>query len=231
MRKLCAREKHTKRGTLPLAAFVALLVAMAAGLAAPSVGYAGEISDPAATDYTTISSQSEDEDLIAQYPELATTILTQMVNRKDDVIDVSSYNINESDLSALVDAILVKHPELFDVEPSWVGPRTDPVSTFKASYLFTDKSNDVIFEQRQKMARGIAHAMSWIPANGTDLEKAKAAQDFLVAHVSYDSTTFNSNKEGSWSDADPTTYGTVLTEHDNFYPYCAYGPLVEHSGV
>jgi hypothetical protein len=94
MRKLCAREKHTKRGTLPLAAFVALLVAMAAGLAAPSVGYAGEISDPAATDYTTISSQSEDEDLIAQYPELATTILTQMVYRKDDVIDVSSYNIN-----------------------------------------------------------------------------------------------------------------------------------------
>ncbi len=84
---------------------------------------------------------------------------------------------------------------------------------------------------RQKLARGIAHAMSWIPANGTDLEKVKAAHDWLVAHVEYDHGTFNSNPQGNWSDAVGTVYGTVLNTYDTFYPYCAYGPLAEHSGV
>ena len=193
--------------------------------------YVAEIDEDLAAEAIAQSAQPDDS-LINQYPELAAKILDQIVNRKTDVLDVSSYNISSDDLDNLLDEILLQHPELFDVGTSWNGPWTTPTQTFQARYLFTDKSLADILAMRQKMARGIAHAMSWIPANGTDLQKAKAAQDFLVAHVTYDSATYTSNPSGNWSGAtDLTTYGAVLTAHDPFYPYCAYGPLVEHSGV
>ena len=219
---------HSKRGALPLAAFVALLVAMVAGLAAPSVGYADEISDPATTDYTTLGSQSENEGYIAQYPELAYKIITSLAKREELTIDGPSENITGLDLHYLLNEILKHHPEFFDVANSLKGSAE---TGYTITYLLTNKTNDEIFDMRQKLARGIAHAMSWIPANGTDLEKVKAAHDWLVAHVEYDHSTFNSNPWGNWSDAVGTVYGTVLNTHDTFYPYCAYGPLAEHSGV
>ena len=198
MRKQYSCEMHSKRGALPLAAFVALLVAMVAGLAAPSVGYADEISDPATTDYTTLGSQSENEGYIAQYPELAYKIITSLAKREELTIDGPSENITGLDLHYLLNEILKHHPEFFDVANSLKGSAE---TGYTITYLLTNKTNDEIFDMRQKLARGIAHAMSWIPANGTDLEKVKAAHDWLVAHVEYDHSTFNSNPWGNWSDA------------------------------
>ncbi len=208
--------------------FVSLLLLLALGLVvgSPHQAFADTGDEPDA-----LAATQSDDDIIAKYPELADLVLDHFVTRNEEWVDLTPYNIGYDDFGELYKAILIKHPELFDVRTGYNGAILYPMERYQPLFIYPDKPYEEIVSMRQTLARGIAHAMSWIPADGSDLEKAKAAHDFLTAHVTYDSATYNSNPTGSWSDSEVTTYGSILTEHEHFGPYCAYGPLVEHSAV
>lgn len=72
----------------------------------------------------------------------------------------------------------VEHPELFDVSTTFVGTYDQSTSyllSFTPKYYLNNYSDDQVFAMRDKMLGDIADAMSWIPADGTTLEKVKAA--------------------------------------------------------
>ncbi len=176
----------------------------------------------------TLSAQSDDDDAIAQYPELAAKILNNYVKRSSEPIDISSYDIDFSGVQSIVNALLKQHPELVDISTGF----SIADKQFVPEYMFTDKPITEILAMRHKMAREIAHAMSWIPENGTDLQKVKAAHDWLVAHIYYDYETLDllNTLDAESVTRKSTAYGNVLTNIER-YAYCAYGPLAKHTGV
>ena len=220
------------RGAFGKRLVASLLVMIAVCIAVPAVAYADDFIEPdLLTDVgdmpVTLTAQSDGDDLIAQYPDFANAILANYVKRSSEPITVPS-DLEFSDVQAIRKSILKKHPELCDVGTDF----STANNQFVPDYLFEDKSYDEILSMRQDMARAIAHAMSWIPKDGTDLEKVKAAHDWLVSHVLYHKATEQASdiEKQSWK-RESGCYGNILANHEPFYPYCAYGPLVEYSGV
>ncbi len=195
-----------------------LLILVAACMAVPTIAYASEAEE-------VLRVQTDGVALVDEYPEFADAILSNYVTRSSEPIDIPA-GLDFFDVGAIVKSVLKAHPELCDVSTSY----STANQQFVPEYLFPDKSYDEIMDMRQRMAQGIAHAMSWIPQDGSDLEKVKAAHDWLVSHVVYHKATEQSTEKDSWI-WKTGYYGGVLANHDPFYPYYAYGPLVEHSGV
>ena len=83
---------------------------------------------------------------------------------------------------------------------------------------------------REEMSRGIANAMSWIPADGSDLEKVKAAHDWICTHVTYYDGEYNQVASNT-GELEPVAYGVMEDYYDVFYTHCAYGAFANRSCV
>ena len=164
--------------------------------------------------------QGAQTDSDASLEELEAIILSTIVKRDNSTIDISAYNISANDFRALFDNVLKKHPELLDVATNRAYG-DQQLTSFHAEYLFEDYSYDDIMTLRQNLANGIAHAMSWIPKDATDLEKVKAVHDWLCAHVDYDYDTESAHDGEPWEYDRSTTYGLIIKNgiDGRFYPY------------
>lgn len=96
------------------------------------------------------------------------------------------------------------------------------------SYIQTYYSVEAskIASMRTSFSTAITNAIKWIPANGTDYQKAKAAHDWLVRNCAYNTVVNNYLKSGNSSPA--TTYQNT---YGNLNPWTAYGALVEKKPV
>ncbi len=83
---------------------------------------------------------------------------------------------------------------------------------------------------RKEMSQGIANAMSWIPADGSDLEKVKVAHDWICTHVTYYDGEYNQVASNT-GELEPVAYGVMEDYYDVFYAHCAYGAFAERSCV
>ena len=166
-------------------------------------------------------------------PPLETVLLNAFATRSTNPIDVERFGLGFSELNSVYSKVLYDHPELFDVQINWVDATGDGsvITSITPKYLLTNYTDEQVFEMRSLMAKGIADAMSWIPAQGSDLDKVKAAHDWLCSHVEYDRDTANEHAAGTYFDEEPVAYGLILTDREPFYPYCAYGALAEGSCV
>ncbi len=159
---------------------------------------------------------------------LEALIYGQLVKRDETPVDVSAFEITSSDFNTFFKDLLEKHPELFDVV-SWEGTHGsgEYLVTVAAKYaLKSSHTDEQVLAMRAKFVQGIADAMAWIPTNGTDLEKVKAAHDWMCTHVSY----YYGSYAGDYTNY-PTPYGNMHDNQDPFYAYCAYGAFGERSCV
>lgn len=72
--------------------------------------------------------------------------------------------------------------------------------------------------------------MSWIPADGSDLEKVKAAHDWICTHVTYYDGPYNQVASNT-GELEPVAYGVMQDYYDVFYAHCAYGAFAKRSCV
>lgn len=179
------------------------------------------------SDSTTLATQA-DPDTSDQA--LEALVLTALEQRDRDAVDVARFNKSFQEFSALYKKLLLEHPELFDVGWTLNGTydASGTIQTLTPTYYLNSYTDDEVFAMRKKMLQGIADAMAWIPADGSDLEKVKAAHDWMCTHVTYYAGSYN--EIGSYA-LEPTTYGLKQDYYDVFYAHCAYGALAERSCV
>lgn len=96
------------------------------------------------------------------------------------------------------------------------------------SYLQTYYSVSAasITSMRTSYTTAINNAIKWIPANGTDYQKAKAAHDWLVRNCGY-----NTKVQARLNAGDSNPSNWYKTTYGNMNPWSAYGALVEKTPV
>lgn len=222
------RHRHAAVGNMPswapralVVLFATLAVALAAFLPAQAEVIGLNSSEP-----TLRQEEGEEQSL-------ETVLLNAFATRNADPIDVERFGLGFSELNDVYTQVLYDHPELFDVQINWVDATSDGniITSITPKYLLDNYPDEQVFEMRSLMAKGIADAMSWIPAQGSDLDKVKAAHDWLCSHVVYDQDTANEHAMGTYFNEEPVAYGLMITDREPFYPYCAYGALAAGSCV
>lgn len=150
---------------------------------------------------------------------------------REGPIDVSAFNIGESWCDNKPwENVICHHPELFYVEyyEAKVDQEAHKLLTITPHYMLTNRfSVEEILQMREKMSEGIASAMASIPADGTDLEKVRAAHDWLCLHVVYD------NAGLALEPSDRLGRGRYGWTYDNDHFFCdaAYGAFAEGTCV
>ncbi len=157
-------------------------------------------------DEGTLSTQSTSE------ASLRSLILTSLASHKTGQIDVSSYGMKESEFVDFYSGIIDAHPELLEAKNGcryWYSTADPTILGFEP--LYTGITEDVQV-MRKKLGAALAEVLTWVPMDGTTLQKVKAVHDWFCWNVEYDDAAY---------------------ESDNYqwYDYHAYGALVMRSCV
>ncbi len=142
----------------------------------------------------------------------AKAAIRQGIASLSTLIDLSGYAIPTSSIKDLYAQTINEHPELFFVGGTYMCASQDGyVTDVTPSYVY--KKSDIPAMQEQ-YRNAVADVLSWVPANATTLQKAKAVHDWLVRNVSYNYDALENGLE---------KYGRT--------PWNAYGALVAKTCV
>jgi len=118
-------------------------------------------------------------------PELEATICNGM-NAMQEEIDLSSYNLIDTEMKAVMSHILFSHPELFFVGNAYnfktVGDR---VTTLHPTYLYTQGE---VYSMNTTYQLKLQTIVDGAPADGTEFDKILYLHDYFVREFTYDDT-------------------------------------------
>lgn len=139
--------------------------------------------------------------------------IVEGLQKKQDTINVSPYNLSAKDVNSLYLDILYDHPELYYVQflaQSTTVDETTNKASISTPYYFT-YMDDNKFQQASKKA------MQCVTTDMTDLEKIVILHDYLITHCKYDDETeitshpTNRNAYGALVDGKAVCQGYTLT--------------------
>lgn len=148
--------------------------------------------------------------------------LYQQMLKRNELIDVSTYNIPVDGWDDLVSGVLNEHPDLYFVQKSY---RASSNGTYLISiYLTYDGTLDDAAVQR-----GISKALATVDESMSDLEKAIVLHDYLVVNCEYDKENLDA---GNVPNESHTIYGVFAKRTAVCDGYAlAYKYLLKQVGI
>ncbi len=179
---------------------------------------------------------TEDKDVQFGSSSLSTTKIEQMKNRLNTqfmnpptsgtsiTVSLSDMKIPWSEYTNLktwLEDVINSNPDLFYMSSSYRATGASSGGTMCVNTVSVNLSMSAsqIKSYRTKYETAMQNAMKWIPATANDVQKIKAAHDWLVRNVAYH-TQAASTGSSSWKSA----YG-------NLNPWSAYGAFVDKKAV
>lgn len=110
-------------------------------------------------------------------------LLADAIYDLDTELDISSYNLTRADTQRAYDIMSAEHPEYFYMPAVYpIGTTGDQIGYFTFFYY---EGVENIPAMRERYERAVDAALSWTSPTWSDIENAKALNDYLVWETCY----------------------------------------------
>lgn len=159
----------------------------------------------------------------------AVSAIAKAFEARADVVDLDRYGLTVDEAVEAVDEAVDKFPALaFDKASGsyWYYRHTGLVTKYEIAFLFDD---DEYPAAKSRLEQRVADALSWTSLAYTEWDRLKAAHDWLVRNVHYDSENYYA---GTTTQISGTAYGAIVDGVAVCQGYTrAYDLLLDRLGI